>query len=203
MIAPPGQSVDDALISEEPEFVLRWTVEEFHHLAQANILDPDKRTELIAGQILLMAAKGTPHVIALALLADLLKTQLGTQALVRTQDPVQLDDYSEPETDLATVRGGLPDYLEHHLQPTDILFIAEVADSTLKQDCEVKDKVYAQAGIPDYWVLDVKKRKLHIYREPTPRGYACHFVCSEPSEVALFAFPEITIQLSAILPPKS
>jgi Uma2 family endonuclease len=203
MIAPAGHSAVDALITEEPEFVLRWTVKEFHHLAQANILDPDKRTELIAGQILLMAAKGTPHVIALALLADLLKTLLGLQALVRTQDPVQLDDYSEPEPDLAIVRGGLLDYLEHHPQPSDVLFIAEVADSTLKRDCEVKDKVYAQAGIPDYWVLDVKKRKLHIYREPTPSGYAYHLVCSEPSEVALLAFPEITVQLSDILPPKS
>ena len=57
MIAPAGHSAVDALITEEPEFVLRWTVKEFHHLAQANILDPDKRTELIAGQILLIAAK--------------------------------------------------------------------------------------------------------------------------------------------------
>ena len=75
-----------------------------------------------------------------------------------TQDPIQLDDFSEPEPDLAIIRGTILDYVDHHPRPDQVYLVVEVADSTLKKDCEVKDKVYAQAGIADYWVLDVKNR---------------------------------------------
>jgi Uma2 family endonuclease len=79
--------------------------------------------------------------------------------------------------------------------------VVEVADSTLKQDCEIKDKLYAQAGIADYWVVDLKNRQLHIFRNPTPTGYTSHLILSEPSEIFPLAFPHISISLTAILPP--
>ena len=87
-----------------------------------------------------------------------------------TQDPIQLDDFSELEPDLAIAKGTILDYVDHHPRPDRVYLLIEVTDSTLKQDCEVKDKIYAQAGIADYWVLDVKTRQLHIFRSPTSTG---------------------------------
>lgn len=179
----------------------RWTVGDYHRLSELGLLDRQERTELIAGQITLMAAKGTPHVTALHLLANILRDRLGNRALIRTQDPIQLDDFSEPEPDLVIVRGNILDYAQQHPRPEDIDLVVEIADSTLKQDCEIKDKLYAQAGIADYWVLAVKSRQLHIFRKPIASGYTEHLILSEPNQAAPLAFPEIVIALSSILPP--
>lgn len=183
----------------------RWTVGDYHRLSDLGLLDRQERTELIAGQITLMAAKGTPHVTALHLLANILRDRLGNQALIRTQDPIQLDDFSEPEPDLVVVRGNILDYAQQHPRPQDIDLIVEIADSTLKQDCEIKDKLYAQAGIADYWVLAVKSRQLHIFRKPIATGYNIgyteHLILSEPNQASPLAFTEIAIALSSILPP--
>ena len=178
-----------------------WTVQDYHRMSEIGFLAPDERTELINGQILLMAAKGTPHVTSLHLLANELRDRLGNSALVRTQDPIQLDDWSEPEPDLIVARGTVLDYADRHPRPSDIELVVEVSDSTLKQDCEIKDKLYAQAGIADYWVLDLKNRQLHVFRNSTPTGYTSHLILTEPNQIAPLAFPLITLSLTAILPP--
>lgn len=181
----------------------RWSVQDYHRMSEVGMLGADERTELLDGQITLMAPKGTPHVTALHLLANALLSQLGDRALVRTQDPICLSDVSEPEPDLAVVRGSILDYAEAHPRPAQIDLIVEVADSTLKQDCEIKDKLYAQAAIADYWVLDLKNRQLHLFQDPSPSGYRRHLILAEPNQAAPLAFPDVTISLSAILPPKT
>jgi Uma2 family endonuclease len=185
----------------ETSTLKRWTVQDYHRMSQLGLLSPQERTELIAGQITLMAAKSPAHVICRHLLARSLRNQLGNQALVRTQDPLQLDNFSEPEPDLAIVRGSILDYSEHHPGPTDILLVIEVADSTLKYDTEIKDKLYAQSGIADYWIIDLKNRQLHIFRNPTPSGYINHLILSEPNQASPLAFPDLAIRLETVLPP--
>lgn len=173
-------------------------------MSELGILAPNERTELINGQIVLMAAKGTPHVLALRLLAKVLDALLNESSVfVSTQDPIQLDDFSEPEPDLAVVRGTELDYADRHPRPEDLCLVVEVADSTLKQDCEIKDKVYAQAKIADYWVVDLKNRQLHVFRDPTSTGYTSHLILTEPHQVSPLAFPALTITLAAIFPPVS
>jgi Uma2 family endonuclease len=196
-----------ASIQSNPIFTLeqtslkRWTVEDYHRMNELGILDSNERTELIAGQIILMAAKGTPHVTALRLLAIALDAILADlPVFVSTRDPIQLDDFSEPEPDLTVVRGTVLDYANHHPRPNQVCLVVEVADSTLKRDCEVKDKVYAQAGIADYWVLDVNNRQLHIFRNPTPTGYSSHLILSEPNQISPLAFPHLILTLTSILP---
>ncbi len=122
-----------------------WTVQEYHRMSDLGILDPSERTELIAGQIILMTAKRTPHVLTLRLLATALENALVDPAVfVSTQYPIRLDNFSEPEPDLALVKGTILDYAQAHPGAEDIYLVIEVADSTLKQDCEVKDKLYAR-----------------------------------------------------------
>lgn len=186
----------------EPNRLKRLTVQDYHRMSELGILDPGERTELITGQIVLMTSKGSPHVLTLRLLAIALDKLLSQQPVfVSTQDPIHLDNYSEPEPDLTIVRGTVLDYADRHPRPSDIHLLVEVVDSTLKQDCEIKDKLYAQAGIADYWVVDLKNRQLHIFRNPTPTGYISHLILNEPSEISSLAFPHITLSLTAILPP--
>ncbi|ELS32936.1 MULTISPECIES: Uma2 family endonuclease [Pseudanabaena] len=195
-------SIPQAVITLEPKNLKRWTVQDYHRMSELGLLSGEK-TELIAGQITIMTAKGTPHVTSLHLLANVLRDRLGTSALVRTQDPIHLDDFSEPEPDLAIVRGTVLDYAEQHPSPERIYLVVEVADSTLKQDYEIKDKLYAKAGIADYWVLAPQKRQLHIFRKPIPIGYTEHLILSEPSQASLLSFPDFAIALTSILPPIS
>ena len=195
-------SISQAVITLEPKNLKRWTVQDYHRISELGILIAD-RTELIEGQITIMAAKGTPHVTSLHLLANALRDRLGTSALVRTQDPIHLDDFSEPEPDLAIVQGTILDYAEQHPSPEQIYLVVEVADFTLKQNCEIKDKLYAKAGIDDYWVLAPQKRQLHIFRKPTSTGYSEHLILTEPNQASLLVFPDFAIALTSILPPIS
>lgn len=199
-----ANALSSSPLTLEPTLLKRWTVQDYHRMSEVGILPPDERTELLSGQITLMAAKGTPHVTALRLLATTLDTLLANEPVfVITQDPIQLDDFSEPEPDLAIVQGTIQDYVEHHPRPDQVYLVVEVADSTLKQDCEVKDKLYAQAGIADYWVLDLNNRQLHIYREPKSTGYTRHLILTEPNQASPSTFPNLTLSLTQILPPKT
>ena len=149
-----------------------------------------------------MAAKGVPHVSAVRFLAIQLDDFLrDREFFVITQDPVQLDDLSEPEPDLVIVRGDAFTYVNRHPQPKDIALIVEVADSTLRYDCEVKEKLYAQSNLTEYWVVDLKNRQLHIFQQPTPEGYNSHLILGENNQVSPLAFPKLAIETSSILPP--
>ncbi|MEL6222886.1 MAG: Uma2 family endonuclease [Cyanobacteria bacterium J06627_8] len=182
----------------------RWTVDEYHRISSLGILMPDERTELLAGHITLMAAKGTTHVLVTRLLSQALDKLLADQpAFVSTQEPIHIDELSEPEPDIFIVQGTVRDYEKHHPHPEEVLLIIEVSDSTLKQDCEIKDKLYAQAGVADYWVVDVNNRQLHIFREPASGGYASHLILKEPHEVSPLAFPDVVLSLTSFLPSAS
>lgn len=194
-------TVSNSLPDLETTRLKRWTVDDYHRMDELGILDASERTELLSGQITLMAAKGTPHVTSLHLLANAVRAQLDETALVRTQDPIQLDNFSEPEPDLAVVQGEILDYADQHPRPEQVYLVVEVADSTLKQDCGLKARLYAQAGIADYWVLDLNNRQLHIFREPTPTGYTRHLILTEPNQASPLAFPQLSLDLTAILPP--
>ncbi|MGK7903577.1 MAG: Uma2 family endonuclease [Hormoscilla sp.] len=150
--------------------IRRLTVEEYHRLGEMGIIAPDEKVELIEGQIIKKSAKKTSHSAAVARINILLQKHLGEQVLVRLQDPVRLDDYSEPEPDIAVV---IPDplyYEDHHPTPHEVYLIIEVADTTIRSDRELKAKVSAKSGIADYWVLDVNNRQLYVFREPSHKG---------------------------------
>ena len=171
-------------------------------MAKAGIFHPEERVELIAGQIIRMSAKGTAHTAAVRRTAKVLRHLLFNQAEVYTQDPIQLNDFSEPEPDVEVVRIDPLDYADHHPTPSDVYLIIEVADSSFKYDREMKGKAYAQSGIADYWVLDVNNRKLHVLREPTQEGYQSEVIVSEDASVSPLQFSELEIALQDILPPK-
>lgn len=188
---------------QAPFTVRLWTVEEYHQMTEAGIFHPEERVELISGQIIKMSAKGTAHTSAIRRTARILRNCLENQADVYTQDPIKLDNSSEPEPDIAVVKIDPLDYADHHPTPSQVYLIIEVADSSLKYDREIKSKLYAQSGIADYWVLDVIDRKLHMFREPSPEGYQSEVVLSQEASISPLQFPRLVIALQDILPPIS
>ena len=185
----------------EAPFTLRlWTVEEYQQMAEAGIFHPEERVELIAGQIIRMIAKGTAHSSAVGRIYKLLENCLGQQAWIRTEHPVELDDFSEPEPDVAVVRLDPLDYADHHPTPSEVYLIIEVADSSLKYERETKAKAYARSGIVDYWVLDVVDRKLHRFGEPTQEGYQSEVILTEEATLSPLQFPNLAIALRDMLP---
>jgi Uma2 family endonuclease len=177
------------------------TVQDYHRMAEAGIFHPEERVELIAGQIIQMVAKGTAHESAVTRTDRLLRNRISNEVLLRFQSPVQLDDYSEPEPDVAVVVPDALDYDDHHPTPAEIFLIIEVADTSFKYDTEVKAAIYAQSGILDYWVLDVNRRKLHVYRLPNPQGYQSETILAEDVQISPLAFPECIITLREMLRP--
>ncbi len=179
-----------------------WTVKEYHYLTKIGMFHPTEKLELLEGQIIQMAAKGTSHTVATRRIAKLLGTLLNEQAAIYTQDPITLNDYSEPDPDIIVVIPDTLDYFEHHPTPADIYIIIEVADSSLDYDLSVKSQAYAKSNIRDYWVLDVNERQLYVFREPSQKGYKQRFILTENEEVNLFSLPQIFLSVQWMLPPK-
>lgn len=176
------------------------TVEDYHRMATAGIFGPDERVELLDGTLLTMAAKGAAHSSATTRTRRALEQRLAERVLVRVQDPVRLNDFSEPEPDIAVVILDPLEYASHHPQPSEILWLIEIADSSLDFDCGAKASAYARSGIAEYWVLDVQARKLHVFRSPVAQIYESEFVFAETMTIAPLAFPDCVLQISEMLP---
>ncbi|NJR26231.1 MAG: Uma2 family endonuclease, partial [Richelia sp. CSU_2_1] len=181
------------LITEAPFTLRKWTVKEYHKLGEMGFFHPGERVELIAGNIVKMSAKGTAHTSALGRTDRLFQDLFDNLAWVRVQDPIALDDSSEPEPDIALVIIDPFDYATHHPTPSEIYLIIEVADSSLAYDREVKAQIYARSGIADYWVLNVCDRQLHVFREPTADGYQSEVVMGENESISPLQFPAVNI----------
>jgi len=176
------------------------TVQEYHQMAEAGILDADERVELIDGYILKMAAKGTAHSSATTRTARLMEQLLAGQVWIRVQEPIRLNNYSEPEPDIAVVQSDPLDYADHHPTASEVYLVIEVSDSTFQKDCGLKAKAYARSHILDCWVLDVTERKLHVFREPSQDGYESETVLLEDAVISPLQFPDAIAIVRDLLP---
>lgn len=149
-----------------------FTVEDYYKMADAGIIKPDDRVELINGEIIRMSPIKSFHASVVDILVEQLILKVHHQAIVRAQNPIQLDDLSEPEPDIVLAKQQANRYSQHHPRPTDILLIIEVADSSLNYDRGVKSALYAKAGIPEYWIMNLQEQQVEVYRTPQDDGYA-------------------------------
>jgi len=144
--------------------VRRWTRDEYEKMLEAGVFSPDERVELIDGEILKMTPQKSALATAISLTGDALRTAFDAGYHVRTQLPLAVDPYSEPEPDVAVVLGRPRDYRLAH--PATALLIVEVADATLRHDRKRKGSLYARAGVPEYWIVNLLDRRLELYRDP-------------------------------------
>jgi len=186
----------------------RFTIDEYHQLLQLGFLHEGDRIELIRGELIQMAAKGTLHTFCTTRLLRQLDRLLGDRAAIRGQDPITLPSQSEPEPDVVIARGNETDYLAHHPYPQDILLVIEVSDSTLTYDQSTKLSLYAEAEIADYWIVNLSDRQLERYSQPyrTAQGNAQYLTkqVSLPHQLtALPSFADTQLDLSRIFPERS
>ncbi len=185
------------LISELP--YKRWTVEDYHQMITAGILTTDDQVELLSGQIIEMVPQEPPHASNVSSFNHALVVRFADVAWIRTQLPITIAPNSEPEPDLALVRIDSQYYRERHPTPEDIFLLIEIADSTLKRDCIYKAQIYAEAGILEYWVVDVKQRQIIVYRQPQGETYQSEQVLTATDQIAPLAFPDVLIDFKNIL----
>ncbi len=150
----------------------RFTVEEYHRMAEVGLLAEDDRVELIEGEIIEMAPIGSRHHACVMRLDELLRNPRVPEGyIVSVQGPVRLDEGNELQPDLALLRRRHDFYAEELPKPGDVLLIIEVSETTLAYDRGVKLPRYARAGVPEVWIVDLEGRKVELYSAPSAEGY--------------------------------
>jgi Uma2 family endonuclease len=176
----------------------RFTRAEYHRMAEVGILGEDDRVELIRGEIVQMSPIGRRHKAFVGNLSQLLAVRLAGRAVVWTQNPIVLAEDTEPQPDLAVLRRGAVSYKERDAWGEDALLLIEVADSSLAYDQSTKLRLYAEAGIPEYWVIDCTTEAIEIYRVPGPEGYRDVTRVAGVATVAPQAFPDVELATTEI-----
>jgi Uma2 family endonuclease len=185
----------------------RFTITEYHRLADLDFFTEDDRVELIKGEIIKMAAKGKAHSVCNTRLYRELFKLLEEKVTIRGQEPIIIND-SEPELDLTIVKNTPDDYFLNHPTPSDIFLIIEVADSSLKYDQEIKLSLYAEADISDYWIFNLVNYYLECYSDPYQDlqgkfGYRHKSIILPNESVKLPSFPELILDLTKVFPGKN
>jgi len=178
----------------------RYTRAEYCRMAEAGILGRDDRVELIEGEIIDMAPTGSQHAGTVIYLNTVLQAALRGSALVSLQNPLVIDEYSEPEPDAALLRPRQDFYRDAHPRAQDVLLVIEVADSSLGYDRDVKLPLYARHGIPEAWLVDLEHRRLERYAGPQADGYAVHETVSDLANVPSPASTDGPLDLSGLFP---
>lgn len=150
----------------------RFSVDDYYRMAEAGILPPSARVELLAGEVIDVSPIGSPHASCVDRISALLAARLQGRVQVRVQNPVRLDESSEPEPNLALLRPREDFYAARHPGPHDVLLIVEVSDTSLWVDRRIKAPLYAAAGIPELWLVDLRAGELLVHRGPGPQGWS-------------------------------
>lgn len=177
----------------------RWTVDEYHQILSSGIITPETPVELINGQIIERVPLQPPHAATTDEGGDYLKTLFASKAKVRVQLPVTLPPHSEPEPDFAIVKIDANLYRDRPPGPGDIYFIIEVADSTLQKDRQYKSELYAQASIPEYWIINLQNNQVIIYHQLQDNCYQTEQILKASDKVQPLAFPALTVDLKKLL----
>jgi Uma2 family endonuclease len=183
---PPRESTHRRLLSRA----------EYDELVERGVLE-DAKVELLYGRIVSMPPIGKPHRYSVSNVAELLMGALRPRARVFVQQPFAAPDESEPEPDVTVVAPG--DYLDDH--PKAAWLIIEVADSSLLRD-RAKAKLYAAAGVSDYWIVNLVDDVVEVHREPHAAGYAMVTKHGRGEVVRLVSFPDVDVRVADILPPE-
>jgi Uma2 family endonuclease len=181
----------------------RYTVEAYFDLVKRGLLDEDDRVELLEGVIVAEPPMDPSYASGIGLVAEALRAVTAGRALLRVQAPLLATAYSAPQPDLAVVPGGPPDYWDRH--PTSALLVVEVSNTSLKQDRLSKSRIYAAAGIPEYWIVNLRDDCAEIFRSPdsAQRVYVERRTARRGESIIPVAFPDACVAIEDVLPPRA
>ncbi len=177
----------------------RFTVAEYYRMAETGVLRPDARVELLNGEIIDMSPIGPFHGGVTNYLTDAFSAAAKGRWKLSVQNPIRLNDHSEPQPDLALLRPAPDFYRRRHPEPDDVFLLIEVADSSLEQDREQKLPAYGRAGIPEMWIVNLNELTVEVYREPHFEGYASKAVLRAGEQARPTAFPDVNVDVGELL----
>ena len=176
----------------------RLSVEIYDAMIESGILTENDNVELLNGIIIEKLPKGTKHSLYNDIISDTLKEKI-KDVYVRNQNPIQLDDFSEPEPDIVLAKLPRDKYLENHPKSADILLVIEISDSTLYYDRDEKGLAYSLAGIQQYLIVNVGNNTIEDYQNPSNDGYQTKQIYKIGEKFNLIAFPEIEVAVEDFL----
>jgi Uma2 family endonuclease len=176
----------------------RFSIEEFHKMCEVGIFGEDDRVELIEGEIIEMPPIGGPHIQSVNHITRVFVLALGEHGVVSVQNPIVLPPRSQPQPDISILRPSARTLPAGPPTGEDVLLIIEVADTTLAYDRGIKMRLYAKHRIPEFWILDLQGRRLEVYRDPGPNGYARKLEYTPSDTVSPAALPEVKISLAEL-----
>ena len=186
----------------------KFTLEEYHRLVDLGFFTENDRIELIRGEIIKMSPKRTPHSVCNSQLWKQLYKLVGKQTEIRVQEPIVLFNHSEPEPDIVIARKKDDNYLSAHPTAADIILVIEISDSTLKYDRETKLPLYAEAGINNYWIINLVDRHLEVYTNPFSSNqgeftYRNKTIFLPDESIDIPEFASLNLKLNSIFPKNS
>jgi Uma2 family endonuclease len=174
-----------------------WTKKEYYKLIDIGFF-VDKRAELIEGDIIEFSSMKSSHAVTIGLFTNVLKEVLSENYDIRGQLPIDFGEINEPEPDIAVVKGNPRDYLESH--PNTAELIVEISAATLSYDRNTKAKLYARNNIQDYWIVNLRKRCIEVYRSPKSDKYQSVTTFTELDSISTLTKPENKLKVADLLP---
>jgi len=198
-----ASATENGTLDSEPQ-PLRWTTDEFHRIGETGVFE-GRHVELIEGEILQMSPMLSRHAAAVMLADEAVRAAFGNEFRVRTQLPLDIGQSTDPEPDVAVVRGTARDYAAAH--PTTAVLIIEISDATLLYARGRKASLYARVGIADLWLVNLQNGQLEVFRAPhenaaAPFGwsYGESQIVAREASVAPLAAPAAKILVADLLP---
>jgi len=198
-------SIDMASTMMPPSLTRRWTRVEYERLVELGVFRPDERLELLDGALIVSELQGSRHAATIRRVLAALRLALGETWQIDSQLPIALDADSEPEPDVAVVPRDPAAYRDGH--PSRAVLIVEIAERSYRIDREYKASLYARAGVPDYWIIDLAHDTVEVHRDPVPSpdspgGWQYHSVAtlSPPATITPVAAPAAPISVADLLP---
>jgi Uma2 family endonuclease len=173
----------------------KWSIADYHKMIEAGIMS-DRNIQLIDGELIEMSPEGVIHAAYGGSIADYLRQILIGKAWIREAHPITLTN-SEPQPDIAIVKLPKNKYFQNHPKPQDIFWLIEISDTTLAYDLSKKKEIYAAANIPEYWVLDVKDKKLIVFTKPKNNNYLSQLELTE-GLIKPVSFSNISISVAKL-----
>ena len=179
----------------------KFTVAEYYRMAEVGILGRDERVELIEGEIIVMPPIGPGHADNVDEYIDVFAQYAPGRFRIRIQNPVRLNDGSEPEPEVALLRRRPEGYGAAHPTAADVLLVIEVADSSLDYDRQVKAHIYGRAGVPETWVRNLPEDCIERFTQPGADGYTQHTVHHRGETITLVSLTDLELAVADLLPP--
>lgn len=179
----------------------RFSVKDYYRMAETGVLSPDARVELLDGRIIDMSPIGPFHSSIVAQLSEVFYDTGKGRWIVFTQNPLHLDDHSEPEPDIMLLKRTSDYYKKAHPEAADVFLLVEVADASLYYDREEKLPAYGRAGVAEVWIVNLVQKELEIYRDPNFTGYGSKTILRPGQQAIPQAFPDVAVDVAELLKP--